>query len=349
MIATLDLHKDITSLPIYFSQVREDPLLDWEVIDSLQRPSKVLMIASGGDSVCKLSSHPNISSIDAVDANNSQLAISRFKLSLLKFSSENRLKVLGHEEMDRNVRWQILKEICSESKVKIQELGPKELLFEEGLDFTGRYEQLFIGIQKELKRANICPEKLTDNIELIRELFTEHFSLDLLLSIFGKAATQNPLDSFHNHFFRQLLNFLDQKDSLNSPFLNQMLYGSFSGKNLYEWLKLPALKESDLCNVNFHNHKMLSYLLNSEDSSYDFIHLSNILDWLKEDEAVLLLDNVFRVLKRSGKVIVRQLNSKLDIPAAGNRLNWDYRLSQQLKKVDQSFFYRSVLVGEKIQ
>lgn len=346
MVASLNLRNDISSLPIYFSQVREDPELDCRIISSLNRPSKVLMVSSGGDTLCRIASQPSVVSIDSVDANQAQLDISRLKLTLLKFSSENRLRILGHEAMDKDIRWQIVCEICRELKIDINSLGPEELIFNEGLDYSGRYEQLFKGIQSELRRRGISSYELKSKISEVEKVFTEFFDLDVLVDIFGKEATQNPQEAFYSHFFRQLKEFLGNDSSMGSPFLNQMLFGTFA-VSPYEWLKSPARKQSDLCETSFHKSMMLDFLINSKDYKYDFIHLSNILDWLSEEDAGLLLDNAFRALKRGGKLIVRQLNSSLDICPLNSKIKWDLQTSNQLKEQDSSFFYRKVLVGGK--
>ena len=52
MTESLQLIQGIENLPIFFSQVREDPLLDLKVINNLSaRKTKVLMIASGGETL----------------------------------------------------------------------------------------------------------------------------------------------------------------------------------------------------------------------------------------------------------------------------------------------------------
>ncbi|MCM8527517.1 MAG: BtaA family protein [Lentisphaeraceae bacterium] len=347
MNKTLNLRADIDKLPIYFSQVREDPRLDEEVIKSIGRPCRVLMIASGGDSVCYLATLDKVTSIDAVDGNSSQISLNKLKLSLLKFSPENRFRILGHEQMDSDIRHQIITEICRENNISISDFGPAELTYESGLDFTGRYEQLFIGIQRELSIRGLKPSDLLTKPLELKCVFREYFDLDLLVKIFGKEATQNPRQSFSEHFLEQACSFINSPQSLNSPFLNQMLYGTF-GSEVYEWLKLPALNSSDINPVMFHHSLMIDYLFKADDESYDFIHLSNILDWLSEQDASALLRQVFRVLKRGGKILIRQLNSSLNIECLEGAFQWDQKFSEELTRKDQSFFYRKVLVGGKV-
>jgi predicted SAM-dependent methyltransferase len=40
----------------------------------------------------------------------------------------------------------------------------------------------------------------------------------------------------------------------------------------------------------------------------DFVHLSNILDWLTPEEAIETLSAAYRSLRRGGLVLIRQLN-----------------------------------------
>ncbi|MEZ4537840.1 MAG: class I SAM-dependent methyltransferase [Cyanobacteriota/Melainabacteria group bacterium] len=83
-------------------------------------------------------------------------------------------------------------------------------------------------------------------------------------------------------------------------------------------------------------------------SSLDFVHLSNTLDWLSEDAASNLLQQAGRVLRPGGTVIIRQLNSSIDIRALPNDIAWDGVLSRaMLDKRPQLFFYRNLHIGFK--
>jgi len=79
----------------------------------------------------------------------------------------------------------------------------------------------------------------------------------------------------------------------------------------------------------------------------DFVHLSNILDWLSPDAARRTLDLAGAALRDDGWVIVRQLNSTLDIPALGARIRWHRESSEALLARDRSFFYRAIHVGQR--
>ena len=80
---------------------------------------------------------------------------------------------------------------------------------------------------------------------------------------------------------------------------------------------------------------------------FDFVHLSNILDWLSPERAAETLDAAFAVLRKGGCVLVRQLNSVLDIPNLGPQFRWDREGARRLHARDRSFFYRDLHWGFK--
>lgn len=81
--------------------------------------------------------------------------------------------------------------------------------------------------------------------------------------------------------------------------------------------------------------------------SADLIHLSNILDWLSASEAEATLHAAQRVMKPGGKVIIRQLNSTLEIPTLDSGLRWDAELGAAMERRDRSYFYPQIHVGRR--
>jgi S-adenosylmethionine-diacylglycerol 3-amino-3-carboxypropyl transferase len=82
-------------------------------------------------------------------------------------------------------------------------------------------------------------------------------------------------------------------------------------------------------------------------SAFDFVHLSNILDWLSEGEATATLDLAWGALRPGGWVLIRQLNSTLDVPALGGRFVWHIDQGRALHARDRSYFYRALHLGRK--
>jgi S-adenosylmethionine-diacylglycerol 3-amino-3-carboxypropyl transferase len=79
----------------------------------------------------------------------------------------------------------------------------------------------------------------------------------------------------------------------------------------------------------------------------DFIHLSNILDWLSPDAARATLAAAHRALKLGGFVLIRQLNSSLNIPALFPSLTWHHDEGRRLQLADRSFFYPQIHLASR--
>jgi S-adenosylmethionine-diacylglycerol 3-amino-3-carboxypropyl transferase len=69
-------------LPVAFAQVREDPRLDLEVVERIGSGARILMVASGGETVAALAAFAREARVWAVDPNPAQLALGRLKLRL---------------------------------------------------------------------------------------------------------------------------------------------------------------------------------------------------------------------------------------------------------------------------
>ncbi len=352
--------KEALSLPLRFAQVREDPSIDLELLQSLPASPNILMVASGGCTASYLAPHAN--SIHCVDPNPSQLVLTQLKLNLLENQSkENRLRILGHQFMDAPERSESLKKILSKYGNRLDDLGPADLVTYYGPDLAGRYERIFAQLQYhllnvceqiefliQLKSKNDREQFLNQNpelVEAIRQAFTHSMPLDLLIEFFGEAATQNRRIDFHEHFINQTLHALIHLSPNENPYLYQVLLGRYRDGFEAPWFDLEQQKVQ--ASLNFSNRFMDEVLEVTDPESIDYLHLSNILDWLDPQRAELTLELAYKVLKPGGIVCIRQLNSTLDIPRRGQRFYWDFERAESLLAKDLSYFYRALHVGLK--
>jgi S-adenosylmethionine-diacylglycerol 3-amino-3-carboxypropyl transferase len=77
---------------------------------------------------------------------------------------------------------------------------------------------------------------------------------------------------------------------------------------------------------------------------FDVVHLSNILDWLSDEEAMETLELAYHALRPNGCVVIRQLNSTLDLGTFSG-FQWLVDEAQSWLKRDRSFFYRTLYFG----
>lgn len=343
-------------LPIGFAQVREDPLLDITAINQLNKQhAKVLMIASGGCTAAFLATQPSIGELTLVDPNLSQLALAQIKLHLLEnHSVQERLTLLGHQFMAPQERSTWIKSVLEYLGYPTDTLGDLDRAGETGLDYMGRYEYLFVQLQQEISpfnkelieiitvpQSNNCSTAL---LECLHESFRKVFALDNLVALYGEGATQNPAKPFWEHFLIQTIQTLNSPLAKMNPFLSQMLLGQFCQQS-YDWLAKPQQKI--LAELSFLN-KNMEEALESAEQSYDFIHLSNALDWLDPQQASSLLSAAKAKLNSGGSLIIRQLNSTLEIPALlTHGIEWQVLEGGNYQKLDRSFFYKRLLIGKK--
>ncbi len=350
-------------LPLAFAQVREDPRLDVELVAMLPTNPVIVMVASGGETVVQVA-RCRPARLHLVDMNPAQLAITQLKLSLAsKCSASESRALLGHDFMEPSVRQSELERRLDQMGLKRNVFGAIELIAEWGPDFSGRYERTFAELQREL--SPVRPEILailnstdqsvvsgglldpeTESGQMLDSAFRKVLSLENLVCLFGKDATQNPRRAFAEHFAWRTRLSMSRPDRNKNPFLWQLLLGQFPTHSAYDWL-LQATAETSppVAELIQHCGRMVEFLRTLPAGCADLVHLSNILDWLSPEDATETLVCTYRVLKAGGHVILRQLNSTLNIPDLDSPILWNQALGARMVHEDRSFFYPNIHVG----
>jgi S-adenosylmethionine-diacylglycerol 3-amino-3-carboxypropyl transferase len=348
-------------LPIAFAQVREDPLLDVRVVEQLAPAGRILMIASGGCTLALLATQPRLDRIDVVDPNPAQIALARVKLHLLRTAApSDRLALLGHVPMPAEEREMRLRAVLQSLDLPAEAIGPPRVWSVDGPDHAGRYERVFAQLRKHLESHAEALEQLLslrDPAEQARradpatalgraldEAFDRAMALPILVRLFGEGATRNRVEPFSRHFARRTRCILAALPAADNPYLWQVLAGRYPPRAAAPWLAEPPPQR--MPNVAWHVTAMTEALRGAA-GKYDFIHLSNILDWLSPQEAWTTLDLAHAALRDGGWTLIRQLNSTLDIARLGEGFTWHSEEAQALHARDRSFFYRSLHLGRK--
>lgn len=351
-----------SALPLGFAQVREDPLIDGGLLRRLESRPRVLMIASGGCTAAYLAATCDIGELVLVDPNPAQIALTRLKLRLLaEDSPSSRMAILGHASMAPEDRAHELERRLDALGLDIDVVGPEALVVTRGPDHAGRYEALFAQLAAALQPQKAAVEELLAMRDpakqalrvkpgsalgnLLESAFTEVMDLENLVGLFGEGATRNPKKPFAEHFLNQVRGLLGRQPAAGNPFLWQMLLGKFQADHEYAWLSQPSPLRMPKIVWRI---EPMTRVLATIDAGFDLIHLSNILDWLSPLQARETLELAADIAKPGSWIVVRQLNSILDIPTLSERFLWDRELSNTLLDSDRSFFYRAVHVGRRV-
>lgn len=352
---------DAAELPIAFAQVREDPRIDRFVIERAGEGARVCMVASGGCTAAVVATVSNVAAMHLVDANPAQLALARLKLRLLETKdTAARLALVGNGAMAASDREARLVAELGALGLPPDALGELSRVAASSPDQAGRYEACFAELQRQLgtHRAELDSAlRLTDPAEQARRVAPDAtlgrrldaaldsaMSLPNLVALFGEGATRNPVEPFSRHFARRVRHAFATLPAATNPFLWQMLVGRYPEGHPADWFALPAPARPP--EVTW-QHALMAEALRGHREAFDVVHLSNILDWLSPDEATATLDVAARALRAGGWVIIRQLNSTLDIPACGPMFEWDAATATELHARDRSFFYRALHLGRK--
>ncbi len=340
------------SLPLAFAQVREDPRLDLELARRVPAGGTVVMIASGGETAACLRRLPL--RLVAVDMNPAQLALARVKWELAgNVPADDAAALLGHLPMATGERRRRMKGLLDQLGMDEDVFGPPDWIAERGVDHGGRYEVCFAELRARLEPWRGELEAMLNSEDplmdfgggWLNEAFAEVMSLENLVRLFGQEATQNPRRSFSDHFAARTREVIGRMSPRTNPFLWQILAGCFPPGRRYDWLEddRPVIAE-----VEWRQGKMDAVLDSMAAGSADLVHLSNILDWLSPGEAEATLRSARRVLKPGGQVILRQLNSTLEIESLDAGIAWDVELGKVMEARDRSYFYPRIHVGSRV-
>jgi S-adenosylmethionine-diacylglycerol 3-amino-3-carboxypropyl transferase len=351
---------EAAALPVAFAQVREDPRIDRSVVERLGPAARVCTVASGGCTAALLATLPNVAAIHLVDPNPAQLALARLKLRMLENAEPDyRLRFFGHAPMRLVERWPRMIEEFAAAGLPGDAIG-FTLEAGRGPDYAGRYERCFAALRRGLdthreeleavlsladpaeQARRVAPD--TDLGRRIDAVFDEVLSLPNLVALFGEGATRNPVEPFARHFARRLRVAFATLPAADNPFLWQMLRGRYPEGHPADWFLLPRHKPAAA--VTWRRAFMVDALRETP-GEFDLVHLSNILDWLSPAEATETLELAAAALRPGGRVVIRQLNSTLDIPGSGPVFEWDTGTAAALHARDRSFFYRALHLGRK--
>jgi S-adenosylmethionine-diacylglycerol 3-amino-3-carboxypropyl transferase len=335
-------HYKINQSPIYFAQVREDPMVELNAIKELiplGKPLSICLIASAGDTLCSILAHPSkaeIHNIDVVDISPDQLFLTKLKLALiLNYDGETVRQFLLADKMDREDFDQILYEMYCNKTIDAETykywIKNFHLLI-KGVNQSGRFELLF----KEAMHSRN---------------FDYFFSHENLTKIFGENATGYSMNKpFPEHFKGIYKTYVKLYDNSNDNyFFRQFVHDTYAS-DLPIYLKSDEPIKNDTF-INYHQKSMLDHLAMASKNSYDIIHLSNITDWLNPHKFCDLLNQVGYALKKGGKVILRRLNSDTCIEDYLKKYYSKYGIYNFSVKsgiFDKSHFYSEVIVITKI-
>jgi S-adenosylmethionine-diacylglycerol 3-amino-3-carboxypropyl transferase len=356
--------------PLQFAVQREDPRLEERLLDSLGKaPKRLFAITAAGDTLLQLSAREDLTELVGADVDARQTAWARFKLAAAAtLNRKDFCRALGVSQIDAGVREQLIGKVLGALPADDRAfLKSERAFFSNGAFDDGTFERVFACWRSFVERF-VAPEEhiqaFFDGAGDVREemlkselwpiSFELFFHQSLLQALFGPDAIQHaPPGSFSRYFRARFEWAFKQADAGANPYFSHVLrgrYGALDGTaavpdflqaGRFEKLAKSVGKVS--CNTG-----RVSEVLAAKPGPYQLIQLSNILDWLSEQESEALAQPVLDNLAPGGLLLVRQLNNVRPLPTVWMRqLDFDPGLERSLHAADRSFFYSAVRIGRK--
>ena len=349
---------DALKRPLGLSRVFEDAAADQWVLDQLGGGLRIAMIASGGCTAAALAASPKVSHLHLVDINPPQISLARLKLHLLRTADpDRRLALLGHAPMPAPQRAAALQEALKALDLPPDGLGPMEALSELGLDYAGRYEAVFAQLQFELRAHAGALKSLLQMRDPAAQLALAGPGTELgraleeaLSRVFDPAACDRMFSPrpiahapFAAHFLKNLWRMLGALPAAGNPYLAQALLGRFIDGSVYPWLSAP--RPAHPMTLAWTATKMPDAFA-AMGGEYDLVHLSNIVDWMTEENSRATLERAWQAARPGGMIIARQADSILDVQSLCPKWDWQTADGETLQARDRSFLYR-IHIGRK--
>lgn len=309
--------------PLQFAVVREDPRVEAMLIDELGC-RRVLLVGSGGCTALALrGSHPAVG-VTLVEPNPAQVAHVQRKLAALARFEAERFNV-GNDD-------------------------------HEGLSECGNFERLFRVFRAVLdefvlsagERASRLVQPDAQWADVFAHpywpvAFDLAFADAMLLTMFGPAAVQHAAPGSYPAWFRaRIESGLRADDRPTNPWLHHVLLGRYLDDPA-AWPPFLRQPPRDL-----RPFPVLPCTLQEVPSfaAFDLVQLSNVLDWLGDDECRLLAARLAEELPAGAAVLWRQLNDPRPLceyfaPAFAFDVARDARLLAR----ERSLFYDRVHAG----
>lgn len=301
---------------VQFAVVREDPEILIPVIKENQVEKALLICSAGCTSLTLRAVFPDLK-IDLVDFNPHQIDLVKQKVDTIQLNDTKKIENLV------------------------------------GLNDSGNFESLFTSLRRFLFEFVLTYEDIKalilsngEDEKGLSELFLHpywdvafklFFSDSILNTMFTEEATQHAdPDSYPGYFKSCFEDGLRKSDSSSNYFLHHVLLGHYlEGSE-------PRYFHEQLNQHKFvYTHGVLSDV--KDLSKYDFIDLSNIFDWMSEDNSREIISLLQSELKIGCCIIFRQLNNEKNYQTIfGDQFLWDEDVSKQMTDQTRSLFYNQI-------
>lgn len=353
---------------LVFSQVREDSALDVEAIDPARRTHVVTVTSGGGTALAMLAGGAR--RVTAVDLNATQNDLAELQaVALTRLGAEAAVGYLGGRPMKRRERLRL------HDRVVRRHLSPhaqatwdkRRSDVARGVLKAGVTERFLCvlvwvlehGIVSRRSRvALLAATSIDEQRRVIRSRWDSRrwrLFFRLLLNrrvcrkIYSPAFFEHVTDTdFAGHFRGAVEHGLSDLAVSDNYFVHQMLEAEFRPGCLPPHLSADAARhiKARVDGLEIVDGDVLTYLRSQPEGSVDGVCLSNICEWLTEEQTKALLSEIVRVAAPNTPLVMRNFVGWTEVPASlQSDIVTDEALSAELSPRDRSLVQRRIIVA----
>jgi S-adenosylmethionine:diacylglycerol 3-amino-3-carboxypropyl transferase len=356
---------------IFYSVQNEDYQTELAVLQRLDNgpAQRVLMIASSGENVLSLLTQADVVSVDAVDINPAQLHLCELRRTALEhLTRDEQLGLLGADsvtpgsadEVERLALYESIRSHLPEpTRLFWDDRREQELAF--GLHYVGRNDVGMHDIQAGLHAAGLAPFQrplLENDLPAWREVYTSLFTPAYILNLFSLpseslAAKIADIAGLLGEYHFQAL---QQPQPEQNPYLTTVFASTYAvaageaGFPLYlqeqgqSALRRLGARER----LRLHASNLLEQMpaLATVYGPYDLISLSNIADWMNEEQFGAVVNQAKTCLKPGGALLARTATGQPMIQQVmAQYMRTEGEFNQELAQIERGPWFRTIAVG----
>ncbi len=356
----------ITMSTIYFSQIREDSLIE-RTITAKFLPNRIAIIGSGGCTAFSILDG-RVKEVLCIDLNPAQCALIELKKAAIRsLEREDFLGFIG--ELPYDSREEIFEKLAPHLPEYVKDYWDRNTdSIVIGINKCGINEKFyqFIGdnICNNLYGKEIwCQLFSVSSIEEQYAFYQKYLSspvwktaINILLSrtthlqFFPAFMFENTSENDFGHFFLKQFEQEIKKNSVtNNYFISQILFSAYlydqkEGTPFYLSEEGYQRAKKNIEKITVHPVALEIFLKNNE--SIDAFYLSNIFDWASHDGIEEICNGILSAKSNETVVLYRNMLSVQKMPQFFlQQLQINHALSEECLRMERSMLYQKVTIG----
>jgi S-adenosylmethionine-diacylglycerol 3-amino-3-carboxypropyl transferase len=356
---------------LFYAVQNEDYHTERAVLQRISRlpPHRILMVASAGENVLSLLTHDTIASIDAVDLNLAQLHLCELRRTAIEhLTRDEQLRLFGSDPStvgasgatDRLALFDRIHSYLPAPSLTFWDARRnRDIAF--GVQHVGRNDVIMHDIQTSLHNAGFAPLQRPvqgHELDAWKAVYTDLMTAAYIRDLFGlpSEALAARIAGIAGYLGECHFRALQQPNADHNPFLTTVFanrYATAAGEaGLPRYLQQDgqtALRQRDVAeSLRLHEGNIVELMpaLAQTYGLFDVISISNIADWMTEEQfdQVALLART--CLTPGGAFLARTATGRSMIQQVmGNHLATDSAFNEALQEIERGPWFRTIAVG----